>query len=135
MTGSKVQTGYTGVADYANSNGWWYIKNGKVDFSANTVAKNKNGWWYVKGGKVQFNYTGFGTNSNGSWYCESGKVKFNNNNVIQDKTGALGTKGTWYYVVGSKVQTSYTGVANYSNSNGWWYIKNGKVDFSFNGIA
>ncbi|MCC8152300.1 MAG: hypothetical protein LIO96_12870 [Lachnospiraceae bacterium] len=70
------------------------MKNGKVDFSANTIAHNKNGWWYVKGGKVQFSYTGFGTNSNGSWYCENGKVTFKKNSVIQDKTGALGTKGT-----------------------------------------
>ncbi|MCC8151112.1 MAG: hypothetical protein LIO96_06575 [Lachnospiraceae bacterium] len=135
VTGSKVQTSYTGVANYSNANGWWYIKNGKVDFSVNTIAQNKNGWWYVKGGKVQFNYTGLGTNSNGKWYCENGKVTFKKNSVIHDTTGAIGTKGTWWYVTGSKVQTSYTGVADYSNTNGWWYIKNGKVDFTFNGVA
>ncbi|MCC8150026.1 MAG: hypothetical protein LIO96_00780 [Lachnospiraceae bacterium] len=135
VVNSKVQTSYTGLADYSNANGWWYIKDGKVDFTANTVAKNKNGWWYVENGKVQFSYNGFGSNSNGKWYCEGGKVKFNKNSVIQDTTGAIGTKGTWYYVVGSKVQTSYTGVADYANANGWWYIKNGKVDFTANTVA
>ncbi len=135
VVGSKVQTGYTGVANYKNSNGWWYIKDGKVDFSANTVAKNNNGWWYVKDGKVNFSYNGFGSNSNGKWYIESGTVTFKKNSVIKDATGAIGSKGTWYYVVGSKVQTSYTGVSNYKNENGWWYIKDGKVDFSFNGLA
>ncbi|MCC8151066.1 MAG: Ig-like domain-containing protein [Lachnospiraceae bacterium] len=132
---SKVQQNFTGLADYSNENGWWYIKNGKVDFSANTVAKNKNGWYYVTGGKVQFDYTGFGSNSNGCWYCESGKVTFKKNSVIQDTKGVIGSKGIWYYVVGSKVQTSYTGVADYANANGWWYIKNGKVDFSANTVA
>ncbi len=135
VIGSKVQTDYTGVSNFSNENGWWYIKKGKVDFSANTVAKNKNGWWYVEGGKVRFSYNGFGKNANGSWYCEKGKVTFNKNSVLKDTTGALGSKGAWYYVVGSKVQTDYTGVANYKNSNGWWYVKNGKVDFSFTGLA
>ncbi len=135
VKGSEVQKDYTGVADYSNASGWWYVRNGAVDFSANTVAKNKYGWWYVKGGKVQFSYNGFGSNSSGYWYCEGGKVKFNKNSVIQDTTGAIGTKGTWYYVTGSKVQTGYSGVANYKNDYGWWYIENGKVDFTFTGIA
>ncbi len=135
VVGSKVKYEYTGVADYKNANGWWYIKDGKVDFSANTIAKNKNGWWYISGGKVDFSYNGFGDNSNGRWYCEGGKVTFAKNDVLKDTTGAIGTKGTWYYVVGSKVQTSYTGVANYKNANGWWYIKNGEVDFTYNGFG
>ncbi len=113
VVGSKVRTDYTNVANYKNANGWWYIKNGKVDFT----------------------YTGFASNKNGSWYVEKGQVKFNKNSVIKDTKGTIGTKGTWYYVVGSKVQTSYTGVANYKNANGWWYIKNGKVDFSANTVA
>ncbi len=126
----KKQTNYTGVANYKNKNGWWYIKKGKVDFSANTVAKNKNGWWYVTGGKVQFGYTGVANykNSNGWWYIKNGKVDFSANTVAKNKNG-------WWYVTGGKVQFGYTGVANYKNSNGWWYIKNGKVDFSFTGIA
>ncbi len=157
VTGGKVQFGFTGLANYKNAYGWWYIKNGKVDFShtgvdknkngwfyvtggkvdfrANTVAKNKYGWWYIADGSVHFDYSGFGKNSNGSWYCEAGKVQFNKNSELKDTTGALGTKGTWYYVVGSEVQKNYTGVGNYKNENGWWYIKKGAVDFSANTVA
>ncbi len=135
VVGSQVQFGYTGLANYKNENGWYYIKNGAVDFTANTVAKNINGWYYVEGGKVDFSYNGFATNQNGSWYIENGKVTFNKNSVIKDTTGALGTKGTWYYVVGSQVQYGYTGLANYKNENGWWYIKNGAVDFTANTVA
>ncbi len=113
VVGSKVQTGYTGVANYKNANGWWYIKKGAVDFT----------------------YTGFSKNNKGTWYVEKGQVTLKQNSVIKDSNGAIGTKGTWYYVVGSKVQTSYTGVANYKNASGWWYIKNGKVDFTANTVA
>ncbi len=118
----------------ADDGNWYNYKDGVVQKGV-TVAKNSNGWWYInKNGKVDFSYTGFASNSNGKWYCEKGKVKFSKNSVIKDTTGAIGTKGTWYYVTGSKVQTGFTGLANYKNSNGWWYIKKGKVDFSHNGV-
>ncbi len=149
---SKVQTGYTGVANYKNSNGWWYVKNGKVDFSANTVAKNKNGWWYVTGGKVQFGFTGLANykNENGWWYIKGGKVNFNASGVYKNKNGWWYVKdgkvdfshngvdknqNGWWYITGGQVRFGYTGVANYKNANGWWYIKSGKVDFSYNGIG
>ncbi len=130
VVGSKVQTSYTGVADYKNSNGWWYVENGKVDFSANTVAKNKNGWWYVLDGKVQFGFTGLANYSNeyGWWYIQDGKVDFSKNTVAKNKNG-------WWYVLGGKVQFGFTGLADYSNSNGWWYINSGKVTFDVDTVA
>ncbi len=134
VLGSQVQTGFTGLADYSNANGWWYIENGKVTFKANTVAKNKNGWYCVRNSKVDFTYTGFSENSNGKWYVQKGRVTFKNNGVFKDAGGAIGTAGTWWYVTGSKVQTGFTGLSNYGNENGWWYIKNGKVDFTHNGV-
>ncbi len=132
---SKVQTGFTGLADYRNDSGWWYITKGKVDRSANTIAKNKNGWWYVRNGKVDKSYTGFGTNSNGKWYVKSGKVSKKENGVFKDSTGAVGAKNNWYYVLNSKVQSGFTGLADYRNASGWWYITKGKVDRSYNGLA
>jgi len=135
VIGSKVQSSFTGLADYKNSSGWWYITKGKVDRSANTVAKNKNGWYYVKNGKVDKSYTGFAANSNGKWYVASGKVTKKVNGVYKDSKGSIGAKNNWYYVVGNKVRTDFTGLANYRNSSGWWYITEGKVDRSFTGIA
>ncbi len=130
VVGSKVQENFTGLADYKNENGWWYIRNGTVDFTANTVAKNKNGWYYVTGGKVQFGFTGLANykNDNGWWYIKGGKVDFTHNGVDKNKNG-------WWYVVGGKVQFNYSGVANYKNENGWWCIQNGSVNFGFTGIA
>ncbi len=135
VVGSKVQTDFTGLANYKNENGWWYIVNGVVDFSYTGLEKNKNGWYYVIDGKVDFFYTGFAENSNGKWYVEDGKVTFNTNSVIKDTPGAIGKAGTWYYVVGSEVQSDFTGLAHYKNANGWWYIENGVVNFNYAGFA
>lgn len=101
----KVQYKYTGFAE--NQYGWWYIKNGKVDFSKTDIIKGKvdsiSGWWYVKGGKVQRIDT-VAKNANGWWAVFDGKVNFD-----------------------------YTGIAK--NDYGYWYCKNGMVDFKYTGLA
>jgi len=124
---------YTGLAK--NSNGWYYIKNGVLDRSYTGLAKNSNGWWYISSGKLDRSYTGFAKNENGSWYMTNGKLTRKDNTVLKDTKGAIGAKNTWYYVVGSKVQSDFTGLANYKNSSGWWYITKGKVDRSVNTVA
>ncbi len=144
-----VDPNYTGFAE--NSNGWWYIENGKVTFRKNDVIKGKvngrDGWWFVKGSKVQFvnsveknsngwwkitngrvdfSYTGIAKNSYGWWRIVNGKVDFNCNSVEKNEYG-------WWKCRGGKVDFNFTGVAK--NAYGWWYCRNGKVDFGFNGIG
>ena len=126
VVGSKVIFDTT-VAK--NSNGWWYISNGMVDFSHNGVEKNSNGWWCIENGKVNFSFEGFASNSNGWWYLEGGKVTFQKNDVIK---GTVDGETTWWHVVNSKV-TYDTTVAQ--NANGWWRIEEGKVNFNFTGVA
>ena len=126
VVGSKVIFDTT-VAK--NSNGWWYISNGMVDFSYTGVAKNSNGWWRIESGKVNFDFEGFASNQNGWWYLEGGKVTFQKNDVIK---GTVDGETTWWHVVNSKV-TYDTIVAQ--NANGWWRIENGKVNFNFTGVA
>ena len=126
VVGSKVIFDTT-VAK--NSNGWWYISNGMVDFSHNGVEKNSNGWWRIENGKVNFSFEGFASNSNGWWYLEGGKVTFQKNDVIK---GIVDGETTWWHVVNSKV-TYDTTVAQ--NANGWWRIEEGKVNFNFTGVA
>ncbi len=129
VIGNKVQKDFTGLSNFRNANGWWYIVNGKVDFGHNGVDKNKNGWWYVTGGKVQFGFTGLANykNENGWWYIRDGAVDFSHNGVDKNQNG-------WYYVTGGKVQFGFTGLANYKNANGWWYIREGRVDFNHTGV-
>ena len=150
----KFINGYTGFAQ--NVNGWWYCKNGVVDFSVKdviydtvdgktawwnvwknkvtagpTVAKNSNGWWYINSnGYVDFTYYGFAENANGWWYCNKGKVNFSITDVIN---GTIDGKTAWWNVKKNKVTAGPT-VAK--NSNGWWYINNdGYVDFTYYGFA
>ncbi len=121
------QTNFTGLANYRNEAGWWYITNGKVDRSVNTVAKNKNGWWYVVNGKVQKNFTGLANykNASGWWYIKNGKVDRSYNGLAKNKNG-------WWYVKSGKVDRSYTGFA--TNSSGKWYVEKGKVTKSTTGV-
>lgn len=119
----KVDFNYTGIAN--NQNGWWRIVGGKVDFGCNSVEKNEYGWWYIRGGKVDFSYTGIANNRNGWWRIVNGKVDFNCNSVEKNHNG-------WWYLRGGKVDFGYTGIAK--NCNGWWRIVNGKVDFNCNSV-
>ncbi len=91
-------------------------------------------WNYTVNGIPDYSYNGFAKNENGWWYIEDGIVTFDQNSVIKDTTGAIGTKGLWWYVVDSKVQTTFNGLANYRNEYGWWYIRDGAVDFTHNGV-
>ncbi|MCC8142013.1 MAG: hypothetical protein LIO56_05710, partial [Lachnospiraceae bacterium] len=109
--------------DIVKINGvWTYTVNGKADYSYTGLAKNSNGWYYIKNGELDRTYTGFAKNENGSWYVTKGKLTRKDNSVLKDEKGAIGAQNEWYYVVGSKVQSDYTGLANYKNASGWWYI-------------
>lgn len=46
----------TGV--YVNEFGWWFIRNGEVDFNYNGIAGNNVGKWYITDGQVNFGWSG-----------------------------------------------------------------------------
>jgi len=77
-----VAENYTGVVKKDGTDDWYYVKDGKVDFSYTGYADNMYGTWYVKDGKVDFNYTGSDTaEENGSevaYVVENGKVTSKN---------------------------------------------------------
>ena len=68
----KKTTAYTGVA--RNEHGWFFVRDGEVDFNYNGIAGNENGNWYVKKGKVDFKYTGTFTVNNKSYKVVEGQV-------------------------------------------------------------
>lgn len=65
---------YTGVAP--NAAGWWYCKDGVVDFKNNSVEHNDYGWWATFDGRVNFGFTGWRNNAAGRWWCVKGEVSF-----------------------------------------------------------
>ena len=60
---------------------WWHVVNSKVTYD-DTVAKNSNGWWKITDGKVDFSFTGIASSQNGSWYLKNGQVDFSCNETI-----------------------------------------------------
>ncbi len=133
--GASPQIGGSGPDIVKKDGVWTYTYNDEPDYSYTGLAKNSNGWYYIKDGVLDRSYTGFATNENGSWYMTNGKLTRKDNTVLKDEKGALGAKNEWYYVIGSKVQYDFTGLANYKNASGWWYITKGRVDRSVNTVA
>lgn len=117
-----VDTSATGV--FQNTNGWWRVEKGYVNFKAQGIYQNKYGWWKTTDGKVTFKETGVFQNEFGWWRVKDSKVDFNANGIYQNKNG-------WWKTKNGKVDFSFTGIAK--NEYGTWYVKNGKVDFSKNG--
>ena len=106
--------------------GWYKIKNGKFDADYTGVSNNRNGWWRVVNGIVDFNCNSIEANENGRWYIRGGQVRFDYTGISNDANG-------WWRIVNGKVDEQCNSVEN--NENGWWKIVNGKVDFSYTGIA
>lgn len=116
------------------SDDWYSFSGGKRVFTDNqTIMNNSNGWWYLQDGEVNFNYTGFARNFNGVWYVKNGQVDFNLEDVIKDEAGVVDGTVSWYHVKDGQVDLNETDIAK--NANGWWKITNGKVDFNYTGVA
>ncbi|MBO7681715.1 MAG: hypothetical protein J6T17_03055, partial [Clostridia bacterium] len=61
---------------YQNELGWWFVRNGFVDFNYNGIAGNQYGKWYIEGGKLNTHYSGAYTPIDGqkSYTVVEGKV-------------------------------------------------------------
>ncbi|MBR4026951.1 MAG: glucosaminidase domain-containing protein, partial [Lachnospiraceae bacterium] len=120
----KVDFTYDGLG--TNEHGTWYIEDARVDFNKNGIFHRADGWYYFRGGKVDFSLTTVAKNANGWWYVKNGKVDFSANTVAENANG-------WWYIKSGKVDFSYHGFG--TNEQGTWYMKSGRIDFSVNGLA
>lgn len=64
-----------------NEVGWWYVRNGQIDFSYNGLMCYFDTWWKITGGKVDFDYTGIVPNEYGWWRVKNGQIDFSFNNI------------------------------------------------------
>ena len=53
---SDKKVNATGV--YCNEYGWWFVRDGNVDFNYTGIAGNEKGKWYVEKGRCNFQYSG-----------------------------------------------------------------------------
>ena len=101
---------------------WWYVHDGKIDFSANTLVKFNGSWWYVHGGKVDFGARTLVKYNGTWWFVEGGRVNWNSETVVK-------YNGAWFYVKNGQVNWN-SGETLCKYNHFWWYIKNGKIDFN-----
>lgn len=120
-----------------NNVGYWYVRNGNVDFnySGTTQCNNSqtyngkiykySGWYYFEKGKFISNKNTLVYINNNWWYVHNGKIDFSANTLVQNSVG-------WWYIKGGRVDFTYNGIARYGLGD--WYVHNGLVNFKFNGL-
>lgn len=113
-----------------NENGWWVIRNSKVDFNYNGIAPNEYGFWYCAGGKVDFTYNGYAALYSGgpSYKVSGGQADISS---LTNTTRLIHVSGSgydhWFYAPGGKVNYTYNGTSE--NQYGIWQVSDGCVDF------
>lgn len=131
IAGSRVTRAET-VAK--NANGWWYINEGKVDFSYNGIQANEHGKWYIKDGQVDFLYNGFVYFDQIWWLIKDGRVDDTKDDIIYGEANSLPNadpEAAWWLIKDGKV-TNMDTIGE--NEYGYWFVKNGKVDFTYSGF-
>ena len=116
------------------------MRNGQVDFNANTLAYYNNKWWYVRNGAVDFSFDGIARYGSGDWYVHNGVVDFNYNglyrvsNLTQSMPdGQTVTFDGWYSFVNGKVDKHYSDFIY--DGKEWKPVTNENVSSTYNGFA
>ncbi|SEG09065.1 hypothetical protein SAMN04487934_107179 [Eubacterium ruminantium] len=120
-----------------SSGKWWKITEGMVDTEYYGYAKNSNGWFRIEAGKVNFNANGFYRKNDQEdlwFYCEGGKINFSFTGVAKVNENHFGTNqiGSWIYGKNGQFDSSFTGLC--SNQSGTWWVNKGKINFSDAGM-
>lgn len=130
IAGSRVTRAET-VAQ--NAYGWWYVNEGKVDFTYTGIQANEYGKWAIEDGQVDFHYNGFIYSDQNWWLVKDGKVNDAKEDIVYGEANSIpdaDPEAAWWYIREGKVTNTET-VAE--NIYGYWYVKDGKVDFSHTG--
>ena len=107
--------------------GWWYVKDGAVNFT-DTLVQCGDDWWFVHNGMIDFGYTGFAEYDGYYWYCENGHLNFYAEGLIFGTVN--GTEGWWYVKNGA---VDFTDTLAQLGTD-WWCVHNGMVDHGYTGF-
>ncbi|MCI8821372.1 MAG: hypothetical protein HFI15_02440 [Lachnospiraceae bacterium] len=102
-----------------DQHGWWYVRNGTVDWEYTGLAQNEHGWWYVQNGAVDWGFTGLVQNEYGWWYVRSGTIDWEFTGLVQNEHG-------WWYVENGTVAWNYTGTV--TDQGMTYFVVNGHVE-------
>ena len=99
-------------------NGWYFVRDGYVDFATNTFLEVDGRYYYIKNGTVPVGSTMLVKNGDYWFYVDRGVLNY-------DYVGLVKHAGSWYYVANGIVQPNATGLVKHSG--GWYYVRQGKV--------
>lgn len=114
---------------------WWYVKNGKIDFSARTLCKYNGTWWFIENGRIQWNGESI-VQYGGTWYyVKNGQVDWNSGETLCRYDGAYKGPTTEEMPYNKKDYCAWDyAESNWYSEDGtyngsWWHIKDGRVKF------
>ena len=103
---------------------WWYVHDGKVDFSSRTLVKYNGVWWYVHDGRIDWNEETVVRYGNAWYHVKNGQVDWNSETLVK-------YNNEWWYVKDGTIRFGATTLCKYNGT--WWYVENGKVNFNPDG--
>lgn len=118
---------FTGIRRHNDGN-WYYYYRGDIQYDYSGLVRDEdNNWWYVIDGVLQKDYKGFVTNDVATWYVVGGKINTSFTGLGYDEEA-----GKWYGVIGGKVDMNYTGLVQ--NAGYFWYVENGVLNTDYKGF-
>ena len=85
---------------WLNGDNYYSFNAGKVVFTDNGIAMNlanSNTWWYVKDGKIDKSFSGFAPNQNGIWRIDNGQVNFSYGGIWCDQDCVFSENKAYLY--------------------------------------
>ncbi|SEG13414.1 hypothetical protein SAMN04487934_10896 [Eubacterium ruminantium] len=138
VSSGRVQTEFTGL--YHASNGWKMIVDGKVSttYSGIAYAAEKKSYYYVQNGKINFSVNGQDT-INGKYGTVDGKTAYwytSKGRVVTDMTRLIKfSNGVWRAVVNGQVMLKsdkWTGIIEKASGKKY-YVKDSVLQSKFTG--
>lgn len=82
------------------------------------MESKSNGWYYLKNGKVDSHYANLVEYYGTQYYVHNGQLDWNANTISQ-----VNGAGTWYKVTNGRIDWQFTGLTEYHNT--WYCFENG----------
>lgn len=117
----------TGLME-SKSNGWYYLKNGKVDYHYTNLVEYYGTWYYIHDGYLDWNANTISqVDGGGAWY------KVTNGKIDWQFTGLTEYNNTWYYFENGVLNWKYSGLVYHCGE--WYYVKNGAIDWNYDNLV
>ncbi len=112
-------TDYTGL--YKQDGTWYYVSNGQVNYTYNSLCKYGEEWFYVENGMVNWTDKTLVKYGDTLFFVQYGKVSWNTNTLFK-------YDGIWYHIKNGQVAKTGKTLVKYEGT--WFYVENGQVNWN-----